>query len=100
MNQKLPENFNWVSVRAECSPTAAFLKLRSQENEDIDDTYKTHARSGITQIFLHFSSRRGVEILGLGESSALGHKVFYSSAVRMELRCATFQPTDFCTTDT
>jgi len=75
MNQKLPDNFNWVSVRAECSPTAAFLKLRSQVEQDINDRIKLMPEEELPRYSLHFSSRRGVEILGLSESSGTRQSV-------------------------
>ena len=56
MNQKLPENFNWVSVRAECSPTAAFLKLRSQVEEDVNDRIKLMPEAELPRYSFTFRS--------------------------------------------
>ncbi len=35
MNQTLPEDFDWISARADCSPTQAFMKLRVQIQDDL-----------------------------------------------------------------
>ncbi len=35
MTQNLPDDFDWISARAECSPTQAFVRIRTEVHNDI-----------------------------------------------------------------